>query len=605
MFRRAALAAVITLFGCDQGHDQFGPGVDSGVVHFDGAVPNDLELPPLDGNVLPLDGGGPYAHLVFTINDGDTMLPVPARVIFRPPPGAGFADSITMGPYNVMSPGSATGAVVGPGVLGSPEGVMLASGQGVVPVPPGTYSLFITRGPEYEAAETSVTVGAGDVVPVSTTLDRTVDTVGWLAADMHVHVGFSFDSKLPAERRVISMVSNGVEVIVATDHNVFTDLGPVATALGYGGDLVSTVVGDEFNFQEGHGGAYPVVYNGSMPFGGAPPWQNYVNGICQPPVVGINCFTASDAFPMMHGQIPGTTVVTVNHPYWAGGDLGYFTNIAWGAGTANPLPTALSTAGMFDAIEILNGYQTNDTPENNLVADWFYLLGQGFKVTALGSSDTHKINWVRSGWPRTWLRLGTDKPGDASGALVADAIRKNRAVASTGPYVALQVDGGDIGDQVIPKTPGQVTVAVRVDAPNWIDVDTLRIYVNGQLRRTIPIPPGSRPRWNGSFTENITADSWVVAFVTGATPLPPDVVGEYSHYNNYEMKPWAITNPVFVDANGDGQWNPPPSSGGFPKLHHTPAPFDRTVPEGCDPSERIGTEAPLATPEHIVMPLLY
>jgi hypothetical protein len=382
---------------------------------------------------------------------------------------------------------------------------------------------------------------------------------------------------------------------------VNTDLAPVAAALGYDGSLVSTVVGDEFNFKEGHGGAYPVVYSPMQPGGGAPPWTSS----CSPPM-GINCFSGSDAFPMMHAQIPGETVVTVNHPYWANGDLGYFTNIAWGAGTANPLPSALSTSGLFDAIEVLNGYQTNDTPENNLVADWFFLLGQGFKVTALGSSDTHKINWVRSGWPRTWLRFDTDRPGDVNGTLVADAIRKNRAVASTGPFVSLQVDGADIGDTVIPKTAGQVTIAVRVDAPRWIDVDTLRIYVNGTLKRTIAIAnAGQRPRFNGSFTENISADSWVVAFATGTQPLPPDVVGEYSQYNGYQMKPWAITNPVYVDADGNGQWQPPAFGGGFPKPHHTPAPFNREVPQGCDPSERIGSEPALDAPEHILMPLIY
>jgi len=611
MLRPAALLpAVIALAACDQGHDMFGSGIDSGEVHFDGAIPDLAQLQPLDGNVLPLDGGGPWAHLIFTISDGDTGLPVPARVIFRPVPGSGFADSLTSGTPNPMSPGTSTGAVVGPGVLGSPEGVMLAGGQGVVPVPPGTYSLFITRGPEYEAAETSVTVQAGEVVPVSTTLMRTVDTVGWLAADMHVHVGYSFDSKLPAERRVISMVSNGVEVIVATDHNVNTDLAPVAASLGYGGDLVSTVVGDEFNFKEGHGGAYPLVYDATKPYGGAIPWQTG----CASPAYGINCYTASDAFSMMHQQIPGKTVVTVNHPWWGGGDLGYFTNVGWGAGTAHPLPAQLSTAGLFDAIEILNGYQTSDTPENNLVADWFYLLGQGYKVTAIGSSDTHKINWVRSGWPRSWIRLGTDRPGDATGELVADAVRQGRVVASTGPFLSLQVDGGDIGDQVIPKTAGQVTIAVRVDAPAWIQVDKLRIYVNGALVKTIPVAPGQRPLFNGSFVQPISADSWVVAFATGTQPLPPDVVGEYSHFNGYEMKPWAITNPVFVDANGDGQWSPPPASTGFPAVHVTPEPFHnarpaagagREVPQGCDPSERVGSEAPLAAPEHILMPLLY
>lgn len=564
--------------------------------------PFDIPLPGLDGNVLPLDGGtAAFAHLVLTVTDGESGLPIPSRVIFRPVPGAGFADSITFGTPDPLSSGGATGAVVGPGVLGSNEGVLLSSGLGVVPVPPGTYTLFITRGPEYEAVETAVTVAAGEVRPIDAQLDRSVDTRGWLAADLHVHVGRSFDSKLPAERRVISMVSNGIEVIVATDHNVATDLAPHVAALGYDADTVGTIVGDEFNFAEGHGGAYPVPYDATKPEGGAPPWISP----CTPPV-GINCFTAVSAFPMMHQQIPNMTVVTVNHPWWGGADLGYFTNIQWGAGTANPLPAVLDSAGLFEGLEVLNGYQARDVPLANLVADWFYLLGQGHRVTALGSSDTHRINWVRAGFPRTWLRLPNDRPGDITNAGLADAIRRGRAVASTGPFVTLTVDEAQIGDTVVPKSAGKVSVAVRVDAPGWMKVDTVRLYVNGALRRTFAVSAGLRPVFAATFDEPLAAgaDAWVVAFASGTQPLPGDVVGEYSQANGYAMLPWAITNPVFVDGNNDGQWQPPASPAGGGLRPPSPPLFRRplNVPAHCELGG-LGTEPPLDYPRAL-MPLL-
>src|SRR5207244_567550 len=156
--------------------------------------------------------------------------------IFRPPPGAGFCDTGTA--WDVNSPGSAIGAVVAPGVLGAPEGVLLVTGLGSVPVPPGSYDLFITRGPEYEAVQAHVSVSAGEVEEIDAELDRTVDTGGWLAADLHVHSRNSFDSKIPLERRVISMVTNGIEVIVSTEHNNVTDFAPIIAQLGYGNDLL-------------------------------------------------------------------------------------------------------------------------------------------------------------------------------------------------------------------------------------------------------------------------------------------------------------------------------------------------------------------------------
>jgi hypothetical protein len=534
----------------------------------------------LPGNVLPLDGGAaPLATLTVFVVDGETRAPLPARVIVRPTPGAGFADNLFVGTATPMSPGSLTGAVVSLGVLGSIEGVMLAYGQGVIPLPAGTYQLFVTRGPEYEAVPVSVTLAPGEARAVEVTLDRTVDTGGWLATDLHVHLGRSFDARLRAERRLISMVTNGVELVVATDHNVATDLAPDAAALGYGADVVGTIVGDEFNFYEGHGGAYPVPYDPSDAIGGgAPPWES-----CATSTTSINCIPTVEGLARARNLIPGTTAITINHPYWAGGDLGYFTNIGWGAGTSGGL-RPLPTAGLFDAFELLSGYQLSSAPLGALIEDWFYLLNQRVRVTALGSSDTHRINWVQSGWPRTWLRLPTDRPGEVTGAMLAEAVKRGRAIASTGPFIRLRVDGADIGDTVAPRSAGKVSVDITVDAPGWIPVDTVVLYVNGAERRRFTVTPGQRPLFHAVVDETITADSFVVAQASGATALPPDVVGEYSRAMGYDMKPLAITNPVFVDANNDGRWEP--SSAPLPPSRRPLWPADRNVapaPAAADP----------------------
>jgi hypothetical protein len=583
-----------------------------GVVTFDASTHDAAREPSLvdlGGNQLELpDGGAGLARLWFNVTDGDTQLPTPSRVIFRPSPGAGFADSITSGTQDPLSPGGSTGAVVGPGVLGSPEGVLLVDGQGWVPVPPGTYGLFITRGPEYEAVETQVTVKAGETQTVNAELMRTVDTHNWLSADLHVHVNHSRDSKMPPDRRVISMASNNIEIMVTTDHNINSDLSGEIAGLGYGGDVIGSLVGNEFNFQQGHGGAYPVPYDATKPFGGATSWQD----TCTPPIFGINCVDPATGFAQMKQQVPGQTVVTINHPYWPGADLGYFTNIHWGAGTSGGLGP-LSVAGSFDAMEILIGSWVRADAINALTADWFYLLGQGYKVTGLGSSDTHKLNWIRAGYPRSWLRLPIDKPGDITGPLLSEAILKQRVIASTGPFITVTVDGAQIGDTVIPKTAGQAQVHVFADAPNWITVDTITLYVNGVAVQTFTVPAGARPVLDATWTQQLPTgqDAWVVAFATGQRPMPPDVVGEYANYNGYNFLPWAITNPVFIDGNGDGAWSPPatpmPPANGAMKPAYEPDTNRLRVPQDCEPvrSGQPQPAEPLQAPERELMPLLY
>lgn len=572
-----------------------------------GSGPRDLGTrpPSLDGgNVLPVDGGMGLASLWFSISDRNTGLPLPSRVIFRPSPGSGFADNILAGKNDPLSPGGATGATVSPGVVGSPEGVLLQSGLGVVPVPAGTYELLITRGPAYEAVGVRVTVRPGEVRRIEAELDHTVDTRGWLSADMHVHMNRSFDSKLPVDRRVISMVTNGVDVIVPTDHNVNTDLEPWLRALGYGPETVGTVPGNEFNFREGHAGVYPVRYDDKhSDTGGAPPWT----AACDQQIVGINCYTAAQAFPMMRAQIPGVSVVTVNHPWWPQGDLGYFTNIDWGAGTGHPLPSPLATADAFDAMEVLNGYWTSKDAEDALVADWFYLLGQGHRITAVASSDTHRINWVRAGWPRTWLRLPTDRPGEVTGEMLADAIRHQRAVATTGPFLTFTVDGAEIGDEVAHDVATAVKIDITADAPNWIDIETVKVYVNGIEKHSYSVTHGLRPVFRASIFEPIAEDSWIVVLASSTRPMPPDIVGEHAGLTHgVDMLPWAITNPIYVHI-GPQRFAPPGWHGAPFSLPPAQAQrgqhLARPVPVDCDPTGI--EEPPLDSDERFLMPHLY
>jgi hypothetical protein len=221
------------------------------------------------------------------------------------------------------------------------------------------------------------------------------------------------------------------------------------------------------------------------------------------------------------------------------------------------------------------------------------------------------------------VRLPTDFPGDVTAPMLVDAIRNQRAIASTGPFITLTVDGGQIGDTIVP-TGGTVSVAVTVDAPGWMAVDTVRVYAGGFEVRRFDILPGTRPVFSTTFTLPVSADTFIVAHASGKQPLPGDVVGEYARSMGYDMLPWAITNPVFIDYNGDGLWKPPPASqapvgppfgpmkpaplpGGAPGGPAAAGPLGarQTVPVDCQPGAS-GVEPPLSVPPiRQLMPLLY
>ena len=473
--------------------------------------------------VPPLVPKPPAIHIV--LRDGDSMMPMPGRAIIYP---------VGSTPKPDFKSDGATASVIAQGVIGAPEGVLLVTGEGTVGVPTGTYDLLLLQGTEYESVRKTVTVAADAVTQVDVTLEHSVKTDGWLAADMHLHTKRSFDSKLLAAHRVVSEVVSGVHVLVPTEHGFHYDFSDLIKSLDYGQRAVS-IPGSEYNFQGGHAGIYPVVYDPTGPFLGAPPWQEWPKP---------NMADPETYFPLIHQQA-GSPLVVINHPRLPP-DLGYFLNIRWRPG----LP--LSTAGLFDGMEILNGYAMRPPEVADLLHDWFTLLNQGLRVVGLGNSDSHRIDWLRAGYPRTWLQFPTSEPSRLLPSDLREAILKMRAVASNGPFVMLSVDGKGLGETVSVKG-GMITATITADAPGWVDLTRLQIYRNGVLAQEIPITGRKHPALSTQVMLNVPADGWIVVLALGDLPLPSDVIGAV---NGGQALPIALTNPIWLDADGDGKVTP-------------------------------------------------
>ena len=82
------------------------------------------------------DAAGSVSPIHFVVRDGDSMMPMPARAIVYPTMGTAKPDFKSDG---------LTASVLAPGVIGSPEGVLLVSGDGTVGVPAGTYDLWLLQ----------------------------------------------------------------------------------------------------------------------------------------------------------------------------------------------------------------------------------------------------------------------------------------------------------------------------------------------------------------------------------------------------------------------------------------------------------------------------
>jgi hypothetical protein len=524
--------------------------------------------------------------------------------------------------------------VLGDGFIGgAPEAVLFAlHGRGEVELAPGRYQAVASRGLEYELdISEPFTIDGAVGAELDLMVERSVDSTGWVSADLHVHAQHSHDSGVLLADRVRTMVTEGVEFFASTDHDYLVDYAPTVEMLGME-PWVQTAVGNETTTVEvGHFLGFPLDHDFMTEAGGG---REEVDWTGKTPQEII------DSLRMMGNAGGFDPAIFVGHP--RDGILGYFDQFGFDPAAGEPgvagepgtpevsIPILNSFNDLLqpenmswdvDGLELLNGkrFELLRTPTateleayaegeatvldffertleeqqglqdgtyvlseelNGQIDDWFTLLNLGFRFTVLGNSDTHGLTSTESGCPRNYVMSDTDDPALLDDQAIADAVKQHRVVASYGPFVQMWVQGQPIGSEVR-SSNGQATVQVEVQAPTWMDADRVEIYRNGTLVDVWDIPAGpSVVRLSRTETYEVEGDSWFVAIVTGDEELAPVFTPVEIPYVELELvvtealggvpavsfllseatpiprqfpvRPYAVTNPVWVETGGDG-----------------------------------------------------
>ncbi len=427
----------------------------------------------------------------------------------------------------------------GEGTVEAYDRILSISGVGAAHVPVGTYDVYVSRGPEWSlAVQRKVRVTAKGAL-VSARLKHVVTTPGWVSADFHVHASHSSDSHVPMHDRVYEFVADGVDVITSTDHNVVSDYAPVIAELGVGQHIAS-IVGDEMTTAGwGHFGAWPLPHELESAGQGA---------------VLVHGRGPKDFFADVRKRAP-EAVIDVHHPR-IDTEIGYF-NIG-GLDMRNDKATRPGFPSDLEAVEVLNGNQDSERKSvDRMTDDWFGLLQHGHIVTATGNSDTHHLDHNIGGYPRNYVRVQEDKPSALKPHEVERAVKGHHVFFTTGPVVFLSVGNGGIGD-VAPAKDGHARAEIEVRAAPWISVSTVVLYVNGKETNRWKVPKSTEAvRFKTATDVTVARDGWIVARVDGDEPMAP-VVGDRTRF---DVRPLALTNPVFLDVDGNGRYDPPEKHG--------------------------------------------
>jgi hypothetical protein len=406
-------------------------------------------------------------------------------------------------------------------------------GVGVVGTVVGTYDVTFSRGPEWTISTQRITVTTAGV-ELHGRLKHVVDTPGWVSGDFHVHAASSPDSRVPMRDRVYEFVADGVDMIVSTDHNVVSNYAPLISEL-HAEKLLASATGDEVTTGSwGHFGAFPLPHDMELEGHGAIP---------------VRGKTAAELFRSIRVAAPDA-VIDVHHPRLEKA-IGYF--ILGKFDDVHDTSTRKGFSYDFDAIEILNGYQdTNRKTIERVMTDWFALLDRGHIVTATGNSDTHHMTYNLGGYPRNYVKVDHDDPGVVTPGDVAHAVKLHHSFFTTGPFVSFKVGDTDIGD--LASAPGgKATVDITVRAAPWVSVSRVILYVAGhELTRWNVARSEQVERFHQTYDLSVGGDTYAVVRVEGDTSLSPVVGGG----SGVSVTPFALTNPIFLDTNGNGKYDP-------------------------------------------------
>lgn len=420
-------------------------------------------------------------------------------------------------------------------------------GTAYVPLQPGRYEVIVSRGPEYDAVIETIEVAPGKTTAMQARLERTVDTTGWLSAELHSHSSPSGDNTASQRGRVLNLLAEHLEFIPCTEHQRVSTYEPDLAHFG-AKELVLTCTGMELTGNPlpiNHQNAFPLLMHERTQDGGGP-------------TTDVNPEIQIARLAMWDDE--SDKVVQINHPNIAQmiGDrdldgipdegfrkMFHFADVM----EVHPLQT------IFDE---LSPDDQGPKGRGNTVVNWMQLLNLGYRIPGVINTDAH-WNFHGSGWHRNYVKSRTDVPAEAELMEVCHAIEKGHVVMTNGPFmtvvgVADQVEAGP--SENLTASSGEVSLRVHVECPNWLDINRVQVFVNGRAseshnytRRTRPAMFGAgHQKFSREIALSLPSDAHVIVAAAGEGLELGRVCGPVQG----KAMPIAVSNPIFIDVDGGG-----------------------------------------------------
>jgi hypothetical protein len=414
---------------------------------------------------------------------------------------------------------------------------------------PGSYDVIVSHGPEYDAVFTHIKPVRGKETVLTAKLVRSVRSTGWISTDFHSHSTPSGDNTSSQLGRVLNLLCEQVEFAPCTEHNRLSTYDPHLRHLG-AERLMATCVGMELT-----GRPLPLNHQNAFPLVMTPHTQD--NGAPTPdadPEIQIERLALWEA--------DSEKLVQVNHP-----DIGWMFHDRNGDGVADA-----GFAGMHGKMDVIEVHpldtifdkpvtRTGGQMRNNTIVNWLQLLNSGYHIPGVVNTDAH-YNFHGSGFLRNYVSSPTDDPAGIKTLDVVHAAEQGHLVMSSGPFMEVKLRAAEGSEKVaipgdtLAASGGKLVLAVRVQCPNWFDIDRVQVFVNGRPSEEYNF---TRKQHAERFTSTtikfdqeipipLNRDAHVIVVAIGEQSKLGPVMGP-EHAND---RPVAVSNPIFVDVDGGG-----------------------------------------------------
>ncbi len=407
-----------------------------------------------------------------------------------------------------------------------------------VQLPVGIYLASASRGPEYTRDEKVIEILKGDVQALVFTIDKVIETPNLISLDPHMHTQNSDGQPLVPER-LKSVVGEGVDVAVATDHNYVTDYVSALHRLGLN-KYLAVIPGSEVTKSLMiHFNTYPM---------------KLIEGEETKGAISVVPDSVTELFTASRVKNP-QAISQLNHP--RSGDLGYFNNFKLDKESAAFADKNFDLS--FSLMEAMNGpifFRSN----HEAVEDWLHFLNRGYYFPIVGVSDAHGIDGAEPGFSRTYIFYAGRKGDALNTEALFQALLKGRSFVTNGPFIDFKVNAASLPGDTLTAKDGKVNLFVKVVGAPWIAVDEVRLIVNGERRIIFPVKAAEKAlekfRIQG-LTISLDRDAALIVEALGKRTLYPVVQRQTADglLQNAAV-PYALTNPIFVDVDGNGKFDP-------------------------------------------------